>query len=158
MTGLKTFRLIPFCLLLLAGNVFATVSDNGSVNSLQAERLRLAAAKSADAEGVDDLLSDLKSNNTPSVSRNDLSNYARVIQHTIQNKAGGIFNNYKGKQCVLRMHLSRDGSLSAVNIEGGSPDLCDEVLNIMHGIKKFPPPPSDFVYQKIKDGKLSFKP
>ncbi|HDC2544695.1 TPA: hypothetical protein O7139_002100 [Salmonella enterica] len=157
MTGLKAFRLVPFCLLLLAGNVFAVVSDNGSVNSLQAERVRAAAAKVADAEGVDDLLSDLKSNNVSPVSRNDFTNYARIIQQTIQNKAGGIFNNYKGKQCVLRMHLSRDGFLSAVNIEGGATDLCNEVLDIMHGIKKFPPPPSDIVYQKIKDSKLSFK-
>ncbi|EFQ5902196.1 hypothetical protein HZX00_003297 [Salmonella enterica] len=156
MTGLKIFRPFAFCLLLLTGNVFAVVSDNGSVNNLQAERVRAAAAKVADAEGVDDLLSDLKSNDISSFSRNDFTNYARIIQRTIQNKAGGIFNNYKGKKCVLRMHLSRDGSLSAVNIEGGSSDLCNEVLNIMHGIKRFPPPPSDIVYQKIKDSKLSF--
>ncbi|HFE7524549.1 TPA: cell envelope integrity TolA C-terminal domain-containing protein [Salmonella enterica subsp. enterica serovar Newport] len=158
MTGLKAFRLVPFCLLLLAGNVLAVVSDNGSVNNLQAERVRAAAAKAADAEGVDDLLSDLKSNNFSSVSKNDTSNYVRTIQHAILNNAGGIFDNYKGKQCILRIHLSRDGSLSGVNIEGGAPDLCNEVLDIMHGIKKFPPPPSEVVYQKIKDSKLSFKP
>lgn len=159
MTGLRTFRLVPFCLLLLAGNVFSAVSDNGSVNNLQAERVRgEVMTKAVDAEGVDDLLSKLNSNNTPLVSGGDISNYARIIRDTIQNKVVGLFDNYKGKQCVLIMHLAPDGSLSGFNIEGGSPDLCDKLSDVMHDIKKFPPPPSDVVYQKIKDGKLIFKP
>ncbi|EGQ2468252.1 hypothetical protein I2655_002859 [Salmonella enterica] len=119
MTGLKTFRLVPFCLLLLAGNVLA--AGNGA-------------------------------------SGDDISNYAKVIQQTIQAKGVGAFDNDKGKQCVVSMHLARDGSLTSFNTEGGLPDFCNKVSDVMHGIKKFPPPPSDVVYQKIKDCKLIFKP
>lgn len=157
MTGLKIFRLLPFCLLLLAGNVFAVVSDNGSVNNLHAERVRgELVAKAVNAEGVDDLLSELNSNNTSLVSGDDISNYARIIRDIIQNKVGGLFDNYKGKQCILVIHLSPDGSLSGFNTESGAPDLCSKLSDVMRSIKKFPPPPSDAVYQKIKDAKLGF--
>lgn len=119
MTGLKTFRLVPFCLLLLAGSSFA--SSNG-------------------ASGF------------------DISSYALVIRNTIENKGGNVFENYKGKGCTVSIHLARDGSLLGFNIEGGPPDLCNEVSDVMRGIKKFPAPPSDAVYQKIKDATLDFKP
>lgn len=119
MTGLKTFRLVPFCLLLLAGNVFA--AGNG-------------------------------------VSGVDISNYAKVLYITIKNTGGSVFNNYKGKACVVRIHLARDGSLTGFNVEGGAPDLCDKVSHTMRAIKKFPSPPSDAVYQIIKDARLEFKP
>lgn len=116
MTGLKTFRLVPFCLLLLAGNVFAVSGASGD----------------------------------------EISNYAKVIQQTIQSKGVGLFDNDKGKQCVVSIHLARDGSLTSFNIEGGLPDFCNKVSDVMRSIKKFPSPPSDAVYQKIKDAKLGF--
>ncbi|EBI7232006.1 energry transducer TonB [Salmonella enterica] len=119
MTGLKVFRLVPFCLLLLAGNVFAV--SNG-------------------ASGV------------------DISSYALVIKNTIESKGAGVFEDYKGKGCTVSMHLARDGSLSGFNIEGGAPDLCNKVSDVMRRVKKFPAPPSDAVYQMIKDVSLDFKP
>ncbi|HDC2547240.1 TPA: hypothetical protein O7139_001403 [Salmonella enterica] len=119
MTGLKAFRLVPFCLLLLAGNVFA--AGNGA-------------------------------------SGDEISNYAKVLNITIENTGGSVFNNYKGRQCVVRMHFARDGSLLSFNIEGGSTDLCNKLSDVMHNIKKFPAPPSDAVYQKFKDVHLDFKP
>lgn len=119
MTGLKTFRLVPFCLLLLAGNVFA--AGNGA-------------------------------------SGDEISNYAKVLNITIENTGGSVFDNYKGKQCLVIMHLARDGSLLGSNIEGGSTDLCEKLLDVMHNIKKFPAPPSDLVYRKFKDVHLAFTP
>lgn len=117
MTGLKAFRLVPFCLLLLAANVCAV--SNG-------------------ASGA------------------DIASYARIIQQSIQSRSETFFNKYKGKQCVVRIHLARDGSLSEFDIEGGAPDLCSEISDVMRSIKKFPAPPNDSVYQKIKDAKLGF--
>ncbi|MDJ3785291.1 hypothetical protein LEI94_12140 [Salmonella enterica] len=118
MTGLKAFRLVPFCLLLLTGNVFA-VSNGASVD--------------------------------------DISKYAKVMQITIQSKIGNLINDYKGKQCSIRIHLARDGSLLGFNTEGGASDLCNKLSDVMRGIKKLPTPPSDDVYQKIKDARLDFK-
>ncbi|EBI7649404.1 hypothetical protein B0E68_24910 [Salmonella enterica] len=37
-------------------------------------------------------------------------------------------------------------------------NFCSKVSDVMRGIKKFPAPPSDAVYQKIKDSHLDFKP
>ncbi|EHI7915423.1 cell envelope integrity protein TolA [Salmonella enterica] len=119
MTGLKTFRLVPFCLLLLAGNVFAAGNGTSAV---------------------------------------DISGYAKVIQQTIQSRGAGVFDNDEGKQCVVSIHLARDGSLLGFNTEGGEPDFCNKVSDVMRGIKKFPTPPSDAVYQKIKNSYLDFKP
>lgn len=119
MTGLKIFRPLAFCLLLLAGNVFA--AGNG-------------------ASGV------------------DISGYAKVIQQTIQSRGAGVFDNDEGKQCVVSIHLARDGSLLGFNTEAGAPDLCNKLSDVMRGIKKFPAPPSDAVYQKIKNSHLDFKP
>ncbi|ECT5250403.1 energry transducer TonB [Salmonella enterica subsp. enterica serovar Panama] len=119
MTGLKTFRVIPFCMLLLAGNVFA--ADNGA-------------------------------------SASEINNYAKVLRDTIQGKVGGVVDKYEGKQCSIKIHLSRDGSLLRFNTEGGSPDFCNEISDVMRSIKRFPAPPSDAVYQMIKDATLDFKP
>lgn len=119
MTGFRVFRLVPFCLLLLAGNVFA--AGNGA-------------------------------------SGDEISNYAKVLNIAIKNTGGSVFNNYKGKTCVVKIHLSRDGSLTGFNINGGATDLCDKLSDVMSSIKKFPAPPSDAVYQIIKDARLEFKP
>lgn len=119
MTGLKAFRLVPFCMLLLAGNVFS--AGNGA-------------------------------------SGDEISNYAKVLNITIKNTGGSVFNNFKGKQCLVKMHLTRDGFLYGFNVEGGASDLCNKLSDVMHNIKKFPAPPSDAVYQKFKDVHLDFKP
>ncbi|EEG5674964.1 cell envelope integrity protein TolA [Salmonella enterica] len=119
MMGSKTFKLLPFCLLLLANQSFA---EGGGVSGA------------------------------------DISNYAGVIRKTIENRGGGIFDTYKGRQCIVRIHLARDGTLTGVNIEGGAPDLCNKALEIINEIKKFPEPPSDAIYQVLKDASLDFKP
>lgn len=88
----------------------------------------------------------------------DINNYAIVIRETIQFRAGTAFDSYKGKKCAVRIHLSRDGSLSGFNVEGGAPDLCNKVSDVMRGVKKLPPPSSDAVYQVFKDALLDFMP
>lgn len=118
MTGLKSFRLVPFCLLLLAGNVFA--AGNGT-------------------------------------SGDDFSNYAKVMQITIQSKIENLTNDYEGQRCSIRIHLARDGSLLGFNTEGGAPDFCNKVSDVMRGINKLPTPPSDDVYQNFKDARLDFQ-
>ncbi|ENU2134736.1 cell envelope integrity TolA C-terminal domain-containing protein [Salmonella enterica] len=119
MVGLKTFRLLPFCLLLLVNQSFA--SGNSATGA-------------------------------------DIVNYARVVQKTIEDRGGARFSNYKGKVCNVRIHLVRDGTLTGASIEGGLPDLCNELLKVMYEVKKFPDPPSDAVYRVFKDATLDFKP
>ncbi|EHI3197159.1 TPA: cell envelope integrity TolA C-terminal domain-containing protein [Salmonella enterica subsp. enterica serovar Java] len=119
MTVLKFCRLIPYSLLLLAGNVFA--ANNGA-------------------------------------SEVDISNYEKVLNITIKNTGGSGFNAYKGKSCVLKIHIARDGSLLGFSTENGAPDLCNKLSDVMHNIKKLPAPPSDAIYDKFRDTHMSFTP
>ncbi|ENU2135293.1 cell envelope integrity TolA C-terminal domain-containing protein [Salmonella enterica] len=119
MIGSNVLKLAPFCLLLLAGNVFA---------------------------------------DTNSASEADISNYAKVLSITIKNTGGRVFNAYKGKSCVVKMHLARDGSLLGFSTENGASDLCNKLSDVMHSIKKLPAPPSDEIYELFKNARLSFKP
>ncbi|ECO1013507.1 cell envelope integrity protein TolA, partial [Salmonella enterica subsp. enterica serovar Newport] len=87
----------------------------------------------------------------------DISGYASSIISSIISNGGGVFNRYKGKGCVVGLHLSRDGSFS-FSIEGGHPDLCKQLSGVLNSMKNLPPPPSDAVYQKVKHVHLDFKP
>lgn len=86
----------------------------------------------------------------------EISAYASAIRDYIIAKGGGVFNKYKGKACVVRLHISRNGAFS-FNIDGGDPDLCNQLSVVLNSMKKFPPPPSEDIYLRIKDGKLDFK-
>lgn len=86
----------------------------------------------------------------------ELSIYLGSVRDTILVKSADSLNKYKGKSCIVGFHISRDGSFS-FNTISGSPDLCNQVSDVLGSIKKFPPPPSEDIYLRIKDGKLDFK-
>ncbi|ECE0404250.1 cell envelope integrity protein TolA, partial [Salmonella enterica subsp. enterica] len=140
---------------------------------------KAAAEKAAAAEGVDDLLGDLssgknapktgggaKGNGQPSKDSGtsganggatgaDISAYAKQIQVAIQSRLYDA-SLYQGKQCVLHISLAPDGSLKSITSEGGDPALCQAAL-MAAKTAKIPKPPSQAVYEKIKDAKLDFK-
>ncbi|EDW6546213.1 cell envelope integrity protein TolA, partial [Salmonella enterica subsp. enterica] len=140
---------------------------------------KVAAEKAAVAEGVDDLLGDLssgknapktgggaKGNGQPSkdsgtsganggATGTDISAYAKQIQVAIQSRLYDA-SLYQGKQCVLHISLAPDGSLKSITSEGGDPALCQAAL-MAAKTAKIPKPPSQAVYEKIKDAKLDFK-
>ncbi|EAY6167652.1 cell envelope integrity protein TolA, partial [Salmonella enterica] len=140
---------------------------------------KAAAEKAAAAEGVDDLLGDLssgknapktgggaKGNGQPSKDSGtsganggatgaDISAYAKQIQVAIQSRLYDA-SLYQGKQCVLHISLAPDGSLKSITSEGGDPALCQAAL-MAAKTAKIPKPPSQVVYEKIKDAKLDFK-
>ncbi|EJL3974887.1 cell envelope integrity protein TolA [Salmonella enterica subsp. enterica serovar Braenderup] len=143
---LKSLRFIPFFVLIFSGYTFADGYDNASSNSNVAKRAAvLAAAANASVSNVKESKSD-----------SALVSYLKLIQDEIKNQLGDSLEMYKGKQCVLRMHLARDGLVSGVSVEGGSSDLCNASIDAVRRIKKFPAPPSDVIYQKIKDALLDF--
>lgn len=88
----------------------------------------------------------------------DVINYTKVLKITIKNTGGSAFNAYKGKSCILKMHIARDGSLLEFSTENGAPDLCNKLSGVMHNIKKLPAPPSEAIYDKFRDTHLSFTP
>ena len=70
--------------------------------------------------------------------------------------AGEEMGLYQGKQCVLHINLAPDGRLKSVTSEGGDPALCQAALAAARSAN-IPKPPSEAVYDKIKDAKLDFK-
>ncbi|WP_243411151.1 cell envelope integrity protein TolA, partial [Salmonella enterica] len=85
----------------------------------------------------------------------DISAYAKQIQVAIQSRLYDA-SLYQGKQCVLHISLAPDGSLKSITSEGGDPALCQAAL-MAAKTAKIPKPPSQAVYEKIKDAKLDFK-
>ncbi|ELS5097663.1 cell envelope integrity protein TolA [Salmonella enterica] len=143
---LKSLQFIPLCILVFSGYALAHEQGNPSSDSYASKRAAVLAA--AAKAGV----SDVKESKSDSA----LVSYLKLIQNEIKNQLGDSLEIYKGKQCVLRMHLARDGLVSGVSIEGGSSDLCNASIDAVRRIKKFPAPPSDVIYQKIKDTLLDF--
>jgi len=154
-------------------------ADKKAAAEKAAAKKAAAAEKAADAAGVDDLLGDLSSGkNAPKAGGGakgsgqpskdsgtsganggatgaDISAYAKQIQVAIQNR---LFDAsiYQGKQCVLHINLAPDGRLKSVTSEGGDPALCQAALAAARSAN-IPKPPSEAVYERIKDAKLDFK-
>ncbi|ENU2134560.1 cell envelope integrity TolA C-terminal domain-containing protein [Salmonella enterica] len=87
----------------------------------------------------------------------EISDYASSIRSSIIFNGGGVFNGYKGKVCIFKFRLSRDGSFS-FNIENGYPDLCKQLSLVLTSMEKLPPPPSESLYLLLKSSSMQFKP
>ncbi|EQA0781893.1 cell envelope integrity protein TolA [Salmonella enterica subsp. enterica serovar Berta] len=155
---LKSLRFIPLCILVFSGYALAHEQGNLSSDSYASKRAAVQAA----ASGVDDLLSDLKSGvNGVRVSKSksdaDSFSYVKVVRNEIQNQLGDSLKLYKGMTCSIRVGLLRDGTIIyAVDFSGDS-NLCNTVMSAVRSIKKFPPPPSEQIYQDVKDFTLHLK-
>ncbi|EAA6844775.1 cell envelope integrity protein TolA [Salmonella enterica subsp. enterica] len=155
---LKSLRFLPLCLLVFSGYALADDYGNPSSDSYASKRAAVQAA----ASGVDDLLSDLKSGvNGVRVSKSksdaDSFSYVKVVRNEIQNQLGDSLKLYKGMTCSIRVGLLRDGTIIyAVDFSGDS-NLCNTVMSAVRSIKKFPPPPSEQIYQDVKDFTLHLK-
>ncbi|MDJ3785121.1 TonB C-terminal domain-containing protein [Salmonella enterica] len=128
---LKSLRFIPFCVLILSGYAFA--DDYGDSDS---EKGVFPEAR----------LSDI-----------DISPYVRVVFDTIKNQMVSSLEFYHGKACTIKLGLSRDGTILYAVDDGGEPDFCNAVILAIRSVKKFPPPPSERIYQSIRDCTLDFK-
>lgn len=160
---LKLLRFITLCALVLSGYVFA---DSGN-STLYSDVSKRVVAQAADVSGVDDLLSDLKSGvNGVNKSKSGVQkfkpdaaffSYLNVIRNEIKNQLGDSLEIYKGMTCSMKVGLSRDGTVLYAVENGGDADLCNNAIDAVHRIKKFPSPPSDRVYQTVRDFTIDFK-
>lgn len=85
----------------------------------------------------------------------DISAYAKQIQMAIQSRLYDA-SLYQGKRCVLHINLGPDGTLKDITSEGGDPALCQAALTAAR-TASIPKPPSQAVYEKIKNATLDFK-
>lgn len=160
---LKSLRFIPLFVMILSGYAFADEqgnpsSDTDAINraAVQAAAAKAAAAKAAAAKAAADLHGHLRSE----VIKPDsvLSSYVTLIRNIIQNNFADSLDIYKGKSCTIKVGLSRDGTVLYAVDYGGDAGLCNTVALSIRNIEKFPSPPSEQIYQKMKDFKLDFKP
>lgn len=157
---LKSLRFLPLCILVFSGYVLADDYGNPSLGSYASKR---AAVQSA-ASGVDDLLSDLKSGAIKSKSgvrgsKSDsaLVSYLNVVRNRVMNQLGDSLDIYKGKKCAVKVGFSRDGTVIYAVDYAGDSEFCNTVTLAIRSIK-FPPPPSEHIYQLVKDGIFDFNP
>lgn len=86
----------------------------------------------------------------------EINSYAGQIQAAIQSKFYD-WESFKGRQCILRLRLAPDGLLIDVKSEGGDPALCQAALAAARQAR-IPKPPSQAVYEALKNAPLDFKP
>ncbi|EBX1966664.1 cell envelope integrity protein TolA [Salmonella enterica subsp. enterica serovar Javiana] len=125
---LKSLRFIPLCVLILSGYALADGYDNASSDSNLSKR-----------------------------STVDVSSYARLIHDLVKNQMSDSLDFYKGKSCSVKIDLSSDGTIIYAVENAGDSGLCSAVVLAFHSIKRFPPPPSEQIYQKIRHATLDFK-
>ena len=88
------------------------------------------------------------------VRGNDISHYAAQVHDAIKDKMPPA--NFDGMSCTVRVQLARDGMVINARSEGGDALLCDAALKAVQEAK-FPPAPSDEVYQVFKNTPLDFR-
>lgn len=135
---LKSFRFLPLCVLVFSGYALAYDYGNPSSDS--------------------DVMNRSTINNSSGVSGASIASYAQVISEVIKYHMSDLSGIYKGKSCILKIGLSRDGTVLYVVDDGGDAGLCNTVVSVVRSIKKFPPPTSEPLYQIFKDARLDFRP
>ncbi|EHF4788069.1 cell envelope integrity protein TolA [Salmonella enterica] len=138
---LKSIHFISFCVLLFSVQVFAD-SYNSSLNSDSTKSLSYNSS--------------LNSDSTKSLV--GISSYLSVIRNEIKNQLGDSLEIYKGMICSIKIGLLRDGTIIYVVYYSGDSDLCNTVMSAVRSIKKFPSPPSEQLYQAVKDFTLDIRP
>lgn len=157
---LKSLRFLPLCILIFSGYALADDYGNPSSGSYASKRAAVQAA----ALGVDDFLSDLKSGAIKSKSgvrgsKSDsaLVSYLNVVRNRVMKQLGDSLDMYKGKKCAVKVGFSRDGTVIYAVDYAGDSEFCNTVTLAIRSIK-FPPPPSEHIYQVVKDSILDFNP
>ena len=122
----------------------------------KAEAAALAALKKMEAERAAEQAGQRRPESvSSSASGADINNYVNTIRATIQRRLDA--SKYAGQRCSLTLHLSRDGTVQAVDHLTGDDNLCNDALAAIYEIDKFPSPPSDGVYAVFKDATLSLR-
>ncbi|MCY4764343.1 cell envelope integrity protein TolA [Klebsiella aerogenes] len=146
-------------------------AETAAETAAKAAAAEAAAAKKAaaakEAAGVDDLLGDLdtgKSSPKPShksvsyggASGVDISYYMSQVQAAVKSHLYD-YSDWAGKQCNIQVMIQADGTITAVDSEGGNPDFCSYVQASFNKINKLPKPPSQAVFESLKTMHLIFK-
>lgn len=144
---LKSLRFLPLCVLVFSGYALADDYGNPSSDSYASKRDAVLAA--AAKAGV----SDLKKSGSCVAD----TSYIEVVRNEIQNQLGDSLEIYKGMTCSMKVGLLRDGTIIYAVDYSGDSNFCNAAISAVRSVKKFPPPPSEQVYQDVKDFTLHFK-
>ncbi|ENQ4873222.1 cell envelope integrity protein TolA [Salmonella enterica] len=144
---LKSLRFLPLCVLIFSGYALSHEQGNPSSDSYASKRAAVLAA--AAKAGVSDM--------KKSGSRVADTSYIEVVRNEIQNQLGDSLEIYKGMTCSMKVGLLRDGTIIYAVDYSGDSNFCNAAISAVRSVKKFPPPPSEQVYQDVKDFTLHFK-
>ncbi|SQK74012.1 cell envelope integrity inner membrane protein TolA [Tatumella ptyseos] len=85
-----------------------------------------------------------------------IQSYIGQVQGAIQSKFYDS-DNYAGKTCDVNIKLAPDGLLISATAAGGDPALCQAAITAAK-MAHIPKPPSQEVWQAVRDATLEFKP
>ena len=81
--------------------------------------------------------------------------YGQRIKKLIQSKYR-VDPSFAGKQCDVKIFLSRDGTITNYQVISGDKAVCDAAVSAIVATRKVPPAPSDAVYNMFKSPTLDF--
>lgn len=91
----------------------------------------------------------------PPVSKStSLTGYAAELRVAVERHMPPA-ETFAGKRCVLQIKMQRDGIINDVNEQGGDPALCEAALNAIK-VAEVPAPPTDEIYNAVKNARLDF--
>lgn len=90
------------------------------------------------------------------VPERQINNYVSAVMRAIQGQFYEA-SRYKGKECDLNLKIDRDGNVLGATVEQGDKELCQQALNAV-SYAKLPKPPSDEVWNRVKNVTLAFRP
>lgn len=133
----------------------------------QEKQKQLAEKKKQEEElknqqSFEDILGDLTSSEPKirqvqqGVSSEEIDKFKTQVHNAIASK---FINSktYRGKSCVIKIMIARDGLILDVSTGKGDPILCREAMAVA---KKtiMPKPSSDAIYQQVKNLAIDFRP
>ncbi|MCX9019078.1 cell envelope integrity protein TolA [Citrobacter portucalensis] len=96
-----------------------------------------------------------KAPSSPKVSQStDVAAYAAEFRNAVQAKIYDA-DMYAGNNCVLQISMQRDGKINDVTAQGGDPALCQAAIKAVQ-VAEIPAPPTDEIYNKVKNARLDF--
>lgn len=81
--------------------------------------------------------------------------YGQRIKKLIQSRYR-VDPSFAGKQCDVKIFLSRDGTITNYQVISGDKAVCDAAVSAIVATRKVPPAPSDAVYNMFKSPTLDF--
>ncbi|HBQ5991068.1 cell envelope integrity protein TolA [Klebsiella pneumoniae] len=148
--------LLAAALLAVAGSAFAsdvTLADQARIEKAQAA---LAAAQEQLAADKAAEQTEAKSTSYSGASSAESSGYTRQVIYAIESNIPNL-EQWKGSSCDVQIAIASDGTITGYLTGVGSSGLCSAVSGSLERMGKLPRPPSQGIYELMKNMNISLE-